>query len=207
MFPGIPKEVFRRLIVQDRLPVETVIEIMVDRKIRGPPTLPSVLAELAEKMIDKEDDFGITMARSCIYNKAKQFYKAALHSPANLRRNLVVAFHGEEGLDVGALRMDFFSATLRGICDELFEGRENRLLPRSYWGSENAFEIAGAAVAHSILSGGPGFSCLHPAVYSQLAVYSILDDEVEDMPCAGDIPRDASTVDLISLIEEVRLLP
>ena len=58
---GLPKQVFRRLIVQDRLPVETVIEIVVEREIRGPPTLPSMLAELAEK---KEDDFGITLQQS-----------------------------------------------------------------------------------------------------------------------------------------------
>ena len=52
--------------------------------------------------------------------------------------------------------------------------------------SEHDFEIAGAAVAHCILSGGPGIVCLHPAIYSQLAVHTILD-EVEEMPCAEDI--------------------
>lgn len=113
-----------------------------------------------------------------------------------------MTFHGEEG-DVGALRNDFFYATLRGITEKLFEGQPERLLPRSYWGSEHDFEIAGTAVAHSILSGGPGFACLHPAIYAQLAVHSILD-EVEDMCCAEDIPRNAATVDIISLIEEVR---
>ena len=133
------------MMVHDHLPVESVIEIMIDRKARGPPTLPAVLVELVDKMLDKEDDFTITMARSCIYNKAKQFYKAALHRPANLRRNLIVSFYDEEGVDVGALRMDLFLASLRGFCEELFEGRENRLLPRSYWGSENDFEMAGAA--------------------------------------------------------------
>ena len=191
------------MIIEERLPIETVIEIMVDRKIRGPRSLEHLLAEQAEKIIDEDDDITLKMSRSCIYNKAKHFYKASQHSPTNLRRNLVVSFHGEEGIDIGALRIDFFTATLRGISDELFEGRPDRLLPRSHWGSEDAFEIAGTAVAHSILSGGPGFPCLHPAVYSQLTVLSILDDDVEDMPCADDIPRDASTMDMISLIEEV----
>ena len=86
---------------------------------------------------------------------------------------------------------------------ELFEGQPERLLPRSYWGSEHDFEIPGTAVPHSILSGGPGFACLHPIIYAQLAVHSIL--EVEDTCCAEDIPQNAATVD-ISLIEEVRVL-
>ena len=203
MFPGIPKNVFERMILDDHLPVETVIEMMVDRKVIKPSTLPNLLSEIAEKMIDEDDDIVLKMSRAVIYNKAKHFYKASLHNPANLRRNLVVSFHGEEGVDVGALRNDFFCATLRGITEELFEGRPERLLPRNYWGSEHDFEIAGTAVAHSILSGGPGFACLHPAIYSQLAVHAILD-EVEDMPCAEDIPTNASTIDMLSLIEEVR---
>ena len=40
IFPGIPKEVFQRMIMDEVLPVESVVEMMVDRKIRGPSTLP-----------------------------------------------------------------------------------------------------------------------------------------------------------------------
>ena len=46
---------------------------------------------------------------------------------------------------------------------------------------------------------------MHPAIYAQLAVHSILD-EGEDMCCAEDIPLNAATVDIISLIEEVSLI-
>ena len=106
------------------LPVESVIEMMVDRKIRGPSTLPQLLTDLARKMLDDED-INLKMSRWCIYNEAKQFYKSALCCPANLRKNLVITFHGEEGVDVGALRIDFFTATLRGIRGELLKVEKN----------------------------------------------------------------------------------
>ena len=174
MFPGVPRDVFQRMMLVDHLPINTVIDIMISRKSKGPSvsTLPSLLCEMADKVLDEDDEYVLRVSRAVIYNKAKQFYKASLHNPAILKKNLVVSFQGEEGIDVGALRNDFFYATLRGISEELFEGQPERLLPRSYWGSEVDFEIAGTAVAHSMLSGGPGFACLHPAVYSQLAVHA-----------------------------------
>ena len=88
------------------------------------------------------------------------------------------------------------------IRDEIFEGPSHRLFPKCHWGSEGQIEIAGAAIAHSVLLGGPGFPCLHPAMYSQLAL-AWNEDSVQDMPCAEDIPISCTTADLVSLIEEV----
>lgn len=79
------------------------------------------------------------------------------------------------------------------------------MLPRSHWGAETDFEMAGAAVAHSILSSGLGFPFFHPAVYAHLAVQPLDSSNinVSDLPCAEDIPLDAATADLKQLIDQV----
>ena len=69
MFSGVPKDVFQRMI-DDHLSMETVIEIMVDKIIKKPSTLPNLVSEMAEKMINEGDDLVIKMSRAVIYNKA-----------------------------------------------------------------------------------------------------------------------------------------
>ena len=65
MFPGIPKDVFQRMLLEDHLPMETIIEIMIDKKTPKPTTLPNLLHELAEKMIDEDDNI-LGMSRTVI---------------------------------------------------------------------------------------------------------------------------------------------
>ena len=76
------------------------------------------------------------MARACIVNKAKVFYKACLHQPSRLKGTLCIEFNGEEGIDAGAIKYDFFIEYLRSIKQELFEGQANRLVLKHDWGSE-----------------------------------------------------------------------
>ena len=139
----------------------------------------------------------LRMTRSCIWNKAKAFYKSALHNPKVLRKNLVIEFAGEEGIHLGALQNDFFSEVLRNISTHLFKGNPTRMVPRSLWGDDSECRMAGLAISHSILLGGPGFRCLHPALYSYVTQSKSSSCAVEDMPCADDIPMNTSTQDLI----------
>ena len=69
MFPGIPKDCFQQMMLEDHLPMETIIE-MIDRKTQKPTTLPNLLHELAEKMIDKDDNILLKMSHAVTYNKA-----------------------------------------------------------------------------------------------------------------------------------------
>ena len=68
---------------------------------------------------------------------------------------------------------------------------------------EPELEMAGAAVAYSLLLGGPGFPILHPAVYAHLAIRPVDPERVSDHPSAKDIPLNAATVDTKDLIEKV----
>lgn len=63
------------MMLEDHLPMETIIEIMIDRKTQKPTTLPNLLHELAEKMIDEDDNILLKMSCAVIYNKAKQFIR------------------------------------------------------------------------------------------------------------------------------------
>jgi len=60
-------------------------------------------------------------------------------------------------------------------------------------------------VAHSILSGGPGFPCLLPAIFHCL-VTGIVDDEYippDMMPCKDDIPESLAYKELAEFVETV----
>ena len=85
-------------------------------------------------------------------------YKTALKHPERLAKNLSVKFvrSGEMGIDVGALRNEFFSLCLDEAIKRLFEG-DVALIPRGGIGSKGIqFEVVGAMIAH----GGPGFPVL-----------------------------------------------
>ena len=155
----------------------------------------------AKVMSNMESDVHVKLS-SCIWNKAKMFHKAALNNPQVLRKTLVIQFSGEEGLDLGALKKEFFAETLRSISNELFEGQSTRLLPKCQWGDNTEYRIAEVTIAHSILQGGPGFSCLHPALYRYIITQASEDYscDVEELPCVEDIPRNASTEDLIDKV-------
>ena len=56
-------------------------------------------------------------------------------------------------------------------------------------------------VAHSILQGGPGLSCLSPVVYSYILTGH--GDSLEEISFLKDIPVTAATTDVINFIQEV----
>ena len=203
MFPTVSMQRIRDVYFEV-FDVESAIEIL----LRPANSLFLLLKEQQNKLIDMNDSNEIEVARACIPNKAAAFYKASVHKPSLLRKNLLITFSGEEGIDAGALKIDFFLSYFKDIKNELFEGVSNRLVPKNY--NESALEIAGAAVAHSILLGGPGFPTLHPAVYAHLArntelYYSNAENvAIADFPCADDIPLNLSTIDMKDFINEVR---
>jgi hypothetical protein len=199
MFPDIGREQIQQLV--ERNTFESAIDILLNRKGLH-KDMSSILKSHAAKVIG-EDDTQLKMNRSCIVNKAKVFYKRCIHQPGLLKKKLFVMFNGEEGIDAGALSIDFFCAYLKSLQQDLFEGQRNRLVPKSHWGCEGEFEMAGAAIAHSLLLGGPGFPLLHPAVYAYMSISEINLENIADQPCAEDIPWNAATDDVKCFIGKV----
>ena len=62
-----------------------------------------------------------------------------------MKKNLVVNFinTGECGFDCGALKREFFKDALRSANEMLFEGEDNRRIPRKDFSLELQFEVAG----------------------------------------------------------------
>ena len=65
--------------------------------------------------------------------------------------------------------------------------------------------MAGAIIAHSLLLGGPGFPCVHPAIFHVMVSEDLSLGSLppQDLPAAEDIPRNAGTTDDCEMIEKV----
>ena len=122
----------------------------------------------------------------------------------------MIEFSGEEGADAGALTFEFFETVLQKVNEEWFEGSDTRRIPRCHWGCETELLMAGCVIAHSILLGGPGFPCIHPAIFHMMIFgdlhVHLSDVPADDLPTAEDIPRDASTIDLLEMISKVCIM-
>ena len=97
--------------------------------------------------------------------------------------------------------MNFFAILMRELDKKLFEGNRSRCLPKKDSNLQRMFETAGVIMAHSVLQGGPGFPCLCPAALSYI-IHLDKERALEQLPTVNDIPRNAATVGLLSLIEE-----
>lgn len=157
-------------------------------------------------MIDASDELIVKVNRAVIFTKALSLYKVANHEPSMLKKSIIVEFSGEEGVDAETLKNNFFEEALRQADVKFFEGQPERRVPRCHWGSEESLEIVGCMIAHSLLQRGPGFPCLHPGLVHYLLTKNVAIESLNDssiLPVKDDIPMNASTMDLIDLIDKV----
>ena len=170
-----------------------VVDILVEGRVSH------ILAELRDKAIDISISSPmLQMNRSCIWTSAQIFYKKAIEHGNLLNKNLTVSFSGEEGIDGGALRNEFFVSAIKTLDSKYFEGNQCRRLPLCHWGCEVEQKIGGALIAHSLLLGGPGLPCLHPAIYQVLCGV-----EIDEIISIEDIPLNLATAGTIDLITKV----
>ena len=62
--------------------------------------------------------------RDALWSDAIKFYKKALNSPSKLCKDLSVTFKDEDGLDGGALKVEFFNLVLKEMKNRLFQRDE-----------------------------------------------------------------------------------
>ena len=167
-------------------------------------TLACLLRSHAEKTMGG-NEYSLTVDRASedkLWQAAMAFYKAAKSKPSKLRRELVVDFVGEVGVDAGALKKEFYEAVIVQANQRLFEGEEDRRVPKKDWGLELMFEMCGMLVGHSILQEGPGLPCLSPCMFD----YMVSEEMDLCYPVKEDIPLNVSTHELITFIEKVIVL-
>ena len=76
------------------------------------------MEELIDKFVKKNQlpgDESILVNRETFWMDVVKFYKKALSKPDILRKELYVTFQNEEGLDGGAMKVEFFTLTLNEI--------------------------------------------------------------------------------------------
>ncbi|CAB4011500.1 E3 ubiquitin- ligase, partial [Paramuricea clavata] len=90
------------------------------------------LEDLIESFVEKNELSGdecILVDRETLWMDVVKFYKRSLTKPDILRKELCVSFKNEEGLDGGAMKIEFFSLALNEVKSRLFEGAEPNMVP------------------------------------------------------------------------------
>ena len=164
------------------------------KKLGKEEVVPDILHSLAGKIQDSK--YILTVDREEVWSGALAFYKKAQVDTSKLWQDLTVCFSGEEGLDGGAIKIEFFELLLKEINLRLFEGQEIARLPVRDSSKALLLKLAGVAISHSIIQGGPAFSCLSLAVYAYLAKCNA--DIVATHINKDDVPKNAVLIIFLS---------
>ena len=154
-------------------------------------SIESLVADFSSS-IDENKSYTLCVDREELWKGALAFYKKALSDKTLLLNDLTIVFKGEEGLDAGAMKVEYFELLRTEIHQRLFEGSQSSKLPVRDSTKGFLLKLAGIIISHSILQGGPAFPLLSPAIYYQLVADEPLNVlahlSVEDKPrTAGEI--------------------
>ena len=144
----------------------------------------------------------LRLERDSVWMDMLRFYKRNMADEIELRKELVVQFENEEGLDGGAIKREFFALVLKEIRSRLFEGKDLMMLPIRDAKRGLIFRIAGVVIAHSVIQHGPiGFPFLAPCVYQHMTHQ---DEDIVLRSCTKDIiPQTAATELLLEFLTEL----
>ena len=167
-------------------------------------SVSALITYFASAVVEDYDSW-ITAEKEKVWPRAIQFYKSAKFKEKRLRGRVCIEYVDEEGIDAGAIRGDFFEKVITELNQKLFEGNEFSRLPKKDQGMEQLFEIGGMMVAHSVIHGGPSLACINPTIHHYLLTDNI-DESIMTCPLqVDDIPLNAGTFVLITLIKEVNI--
>lgn len=191
--------------------LEEAIEVLVSRSADvgdanvGPfETTANVVKRYQEESFKVDDGRAVIhITRENLWRDALTFYKCNMGDKQKLLRKLSVSFNGEDGIDAGALMVEFFTLLFNCAKENLFEPIEGKswlLVPKRSGGNLQIFKIVGVFIAHSILQGGPFFNFLAPWVVDVL---------VNNNGISGDIPLEhipinSATGGMINFIKSLR---
>ncbi len=88
----------------------------------GDVPLHDILTLHQEKVMNDYRVCEIEINRDQLWRQAMSFYKNSHHDSSRLKHQLHVEFMGEEGVDAGALRLEFFKCLLKEVDARLFQG-------------------------------------------------------------------------------------
>lgn len=152
----------------------------------------------------QSDDEYLSIDRESIWMDIIRFYKKSMSRPDILKRELCISFKDEDGLDGGAMKVEFFSLALQEVKRRLFEGKEGNLVPIKDATKGVLFQLAGVIISHSVcLQASVGFPVIAPYVYEYIV--GSPEDKIELLMKKDLIPLDASTSLLLDLLNGLEL--
>ncbi len=131
IFPNVDDDKISATVASATLKEEAANSIMYETNqaaIEGTQTLTELLADFRNKNI-KAQEKEFVIDRESLWLCTLRFYKRALYDPDELKKELVVRFDGEDGVDVGAIKQEFFSMAFNEIKRRLFEGQDANMPP------------------------------------------------------------------------------
>ena len=195
MFPDIPANRIEDVLVSTKS-WEEAVDILVTNH---PESGSAVIQSFVDGNLDTINTKVVKIKREDIWRDAVRFYKISMAKKSNLFQKLAVGFEGEEGIDVGALTVEYFRKLFeifRRVKSETF------LIPKRSGGNLTLFKILGITIGNSLLQGQPPFPYLHPWCYAMITQKS--EEEIVGLiskeKCTELIPLNAGTADVISFL-------
>eukprot|EP00112_Aurelia_sp_Birch-Aquarium-sp1_P024189 Seg752.11 transcript_id=Seg752.11/GoldUCD/mRNA.D3Y31 product="tRNA uracil-O 2-methyltransferase" protein_id=Seg752.11/GoldUCD/D3Y31 len=190
--------------------LESAVDDLLTGDSGGPSNVNETVDEVDDPMADMEEYFEAKLTglpqvlevdRTNFWQLAFAFYKKICDHSRPFR----VKFLGEEGIDAGGPRKEFFQLLANKIASievSLFEGNPSGLLPVMKGSALRLghLKIAGKIIAHSIANGGVGFPFLAEPIYS----YLVTESEEDSLPlCTIAMVSDTEARDIIQKIADV----
>ena len=115
------------------------------------------------------EDEHLAIDRESLWMDVMKFYKKCIGKPDILRRELSVSFKNEDGLDGGAMKVEFFVLALLGVKNRLFEGKEPNLILIKDATKGLLFQLSGMIISHSVSQEASiGLPVLAPYLYAYI---------------------------------------
>nr|XP_055024358.1 uncharacterized protein LOC129414352 [Misgurnus anguillicaudatus] len=131
----------------------------------------SLLREFQQSHLSPKEQVSILVHRNKVLQSAKE---AISNSNFSWTKTPLVTFVGEEALDCGGPRREFFRLLMMEVQSSLgiFEGKPGQLFFTydQMALEQHKYELAGKLIAWSVAHGGPGFKALDPCLYQLMCI-------------------------------------
>lgn len=143
----------------------------VDMMTPASTSIKDVIKCFVKEKKNKNQHTILPVNRDTLWRDVIRFYKISMMDTSVLFKKLIIQFTNEEGVDAGALTVEFFNKFFEIAKKELFEAVPSGkyFLPKRSGGNLTLFKMIGVAIGHSILNGGPTFPCFPEWCYAILS--------------------------------------
>ena len=117
MFPDISANKIEDVLVSAKF-WEEAVDILVTNH---PESGSAVIQSFVDRNLDTVKTKVLKFKGEDIWRDAVRFHKISMVKKSNLFQKLVVEFEGEEGIDVGALTIEYFTKFFEIVWRDLFE--------------------------------------------------------------------------------------